>query len=130
MRQLLFFVVLPAIFFSCSNLKLITENKLTPSSKLVSSIEIPFDEDGKLLNPSFLDYKMPKIKEIPEDFKAEFVYTEDFGEEFGQRKSLGEISINGAAPAIANAIYDAIGLNMRELPMTREKILRGLGKIK
>lgn len=92
--------------------------------------EMKFDEDGKLLNPSFLDYKMPKIKEIPEDFKAEFVYTEDFGEEFGQRKSLGEISINGAAPAIANAIYDAIGLNMRELPMTREKILRGLGKIK
>lgn len=92
--------------------------------------EMKFDENGKLLNPSFLDYKMPKIKEIPEDFKVEFVYTGDFGEEFGQRKSLGEISINGAAPAISNAIYDAIGLNMRELPMTPEKILRVLGKIK
>lgn len=92
--------------------------------------EMKFDEKGKLLNPNFLDYKMPKIKEIPEDFKVEFVYTEDFGEEFGQRKSLGEISINGAAPAIANAIYDAVGLELRELPMTPEKILRGLGKIK
>ncbi|MGL4393006.1 MAG: molybdopterin cofactor-binding domain-containing protein [Fusobacteriaceae bacterium] len=92
--------------------------------------EMIFDETGKLMNPNFLDYKMPKIKEIPEDFKVEFAYTYEDGEEFGPRKSVGEISINGGAPAIANAIFDATGIWMRDLPMSPEKILRGLGKIK
>ena len=67
MRQLLFFVVLPAIFFSCSNLKLITENKLTPSLKLVSSIEIPFDE-------TFQNTKVGGLSGIDYDAKNDLYY--------------------------------------------------------
>ncbi|MGL4392647.1 MAG: molybdopterin cofactor-binding domain-containing protein [Fusobacteriaceae bacterium] len=91
--------------------------------------EMKFDSSGKLLNPNFLDYKMPKIKDMPEDFRVEFVYT-DSEEEFGNRKSVGEISVNGGAPAIANAIFDATGIWMRDLPFTQEKILKELGKVK
>ena len=67
MRQLLFFVVLPAIFFSCSNLKLTTENKLTPSLKLVSSIEIPFDE-------TFQNTKVGGLSGIDYDAKNDLYY--------------------------------------------------------
>ena len=41
-------------------------------------------------------------------------------------KSVGEIGINGVAAAIANAVADAIGVRMRRLPLTGERVLRGL----
>lgn len=90
--------------------------------------EMKFDENGICLNPDFLNYKMPKIKEVPEDFRVEFVYTDEEDEEFGARKSVGEIAMNGGAPAIADAIHDAAGIWMRSLPFTQEKILKTLGK--
>lgn len=91
--------------------------------------EMLFDENAQPLNSNFLDYKVAKIKDIPEDFKVEFVYTEEENEEYGPRKSVGEVSINGAAPAIATAIHDATGVWIREWPFTPEKILKALGKI-
>ena len=59
MRKLLFLVILPAFLFSCSNLKQTAENKPTPSLKLISSIEIPFDEmfqNTKVGGLSGIDY--------------------------------------------------------------------------
>lgn len=91
--------------------------------------EMKFDKDGKPLNANLLDYKVAKIKDIPEDFKVEFVYTEEENEKYGPRKSVGEVSINGAAPAIATAIHDATGVWVREWPFTPEQILKALGKI-
>jgi putative selenate reductase molybdopterin-binding subunit len=44
-------------------------------------------------------------------------------------KSVSEISVNGAAPAIANAIHDAVGVWIRDWPFSPEKILRALGTI-
>ncbi len=90
--------------------------------------EMIFDDNGKCLNPNLLDYKIPMINDIPEDFRAELVYTDDPFGPYGA-KSVSEIAVNGAAPALANAIYDAAGIWLRAWPFTPEAILKALGKI-
>ena len=90
--------------------------------------EMVLDEQGRCLNADLLDYKVPMIGDLPEDFRCELVYTEDPFGPFGS-KSISEISCNGAAPAIAAAIHDAVGVWMREWPFTPEKILRALGTL-
>lgn len=84
-----------------------------------------FDEKGRCLNPNFLDYKVPMIKDLPEDFKAEMVFIDEKLGPFGG-KSISEIATNGAAPAIATAIHDAVGVWLREWPFTAEKVLEAL----
>jgi putative selenate reductase molybdopterin-binding subunit len=83
-----------------------------------------FDENGKMLNPNLRNYKIQSIKDIPEMI-TEFVETFEPTAPFGA-KSVAEIPTNGIAPAIANAIYDAIGIRLRELPFTPEKVLKAL----
>ena len=90
--------------------------------------ELLFDDYGRCLNPRFLDYKIPSIHEVPRDFKVEFVPVEDEEGPFGA-KSVSEISLNGAAPAIAIAIHDATGVWLREWPFTPERILRALDRL-
>ncbi len=68
------------------------------------------------------------IGDLPEDFRVKLVQTDDPYGPFGA-KSVSEISVNGAAPAITNAIHDAVGIWIREWPVTPEKILRGLGML-
>jgi putative selenate reductase molybdopterin-binding subunit len=90
--------------------------------------EMILDKDGKCLNANLLDYKVPMINDLPEDFKTELVYTEDpFGPYGG--KSVSEISTNGAAPVLAIAIHDAVGIWLRKWPFSPEKILKELKKI-
>ncbi|TDE29786.1 esterase-like activity of phytase family protein [Flavobacterium ranwuense] len=67
MRKLLFLVVLPAVLLSCSNLKQTTENKPTPSLRLISSIEIPFDE-------TFQNTKVGGLSGIDYDAKNDLYY--------------------------------------------------------
>jgi len=90
--------------------------------------ELQLDEQGRCLNANLLDYKVPTIGDLPAEFEAVLVETDDpFGPYGG--KSISEISCNGAAPAIASAIHDAVGIWMREWPFTPEKTLRALGKL-
>jgi len=90
--------------------------------------EMLYDEHGRCLNPRFLDYKIPTIAEVPPDFHVELMPVEDEVGPFGA-KSVSEISVNGAAPAIAIAIHDAVGAWVREWPFTPERVLRALGKL-
>jgi putative selenate reductase molybdopterin-binding subunit len=90
--------------------------------------EMIYDAKGSCVNPRFLDYKIPSIRELPEDFRVELVPIDDELGPFGG-KSVSEISLNGAAPAIAIAIYDAVGAWVREWPFTPERILRAMGKL-
>jgi putative selenate reductase molybdopterin-binding subunit len=87
------------------------------------------DEKGRCLNPNFVDYKVPQIGELPDDFKAILIDTDDPFGPFGA-KSISEISCNGAAPVIAAAIHDAVGVWMRTWPFTPEKLLRAMGTLK
>lgn len=86
--------------------------------------ECIFDAQGRQVNHSFLDYKMPTAMEAP-DFITEHVITRDPYGPFGA-KGVGEASCSTTLGAIANAIYDAVGVRITDLPITPEKILRGL----
>lgn len=90
--------------------------------------EMILDKRGHCLNADLLSYKVPMIHDLPDDFRAVLVETEDPFGPFGA-KSVSEISCNGAAPALASAIHDATGLWCRSWPFTPEKILRALGKL-
>lgn len=76
------------------------------------------------MNPSFLDYGIPTTMEMPE-IEAIEVETDDPIGPFGAKES-GEGTQVSPAPAILNAIYDAVGIDFTELPVTPEKILKAL----
>ena len=91
--------------------------------------QIQFDaETGSCLTSDFLDYKMPTAMEMPRKMDSIFIETDEPTGPFGA-KSLGECCLITPAPAIANAIFDAVGVRFRQLPITPEKILVGLGKL-
>jgi xanthine dehydrogenase molybdenum-binding subunit len=79
---------------------------------------------GKTRNPTFLDYKIPGSLDIPEIF-AIIVEDPDPNGPYGA-KGIGEPPTIPTAPAIANAIYNATGARIKELPITPEKILKSL----
>ncbi len=85
-------------------------------------------ENGKILNDGFLDYKIPNIGDVPE-IKAICVESLGTNGPYGA-KGIGEPGLVPTAPAIANAIYDATGVWLRELPMTRERVLKAIEEAK
>jgi CO/xanthine dehydrogenase Mo-binding subunit len=87
------------------------------------SEEMAFD-GGKVINPSLAEYKILNAKDVP-PITPIIVEAHDETGPFGA-KGLGEPGLVGVAPAIVNAIYDAIGVRIKELPVTPEKILNGV----
>jgi 4-hydroxybenzoyl-CoA reductase alpha subunit len=81
-------------------------------------------ENGRILNPNLHDYKIFSIKDIP-DITPILVETHDPNGPFGA-KGLGECAMVPTAPAILNAIYDATGVRIYDLPATSEKVFNGL----
>jgi len=82
--------------------------------------------DGpRLANPSMMDYKAPGFLDTPYGIHTEIVETHEPDGPFGA-KGAGEISIVPVAPAIANAIKDAVGVRLTKLPMTPERVLTAL----
>jgi CO/xanthine dehydrogenase Mo-binding subunit len=83
-------------------------------------------KEGDVLNPSFLYYKIPTALEMTE---IEAVLVEESHQDgpFGA-KGVGETSNVPLPPAIGNAIYDAVGVRIKDLPITPEKVLRALRK--
>jgi 4-hydroxybenzoyl-CoA reductase subunit alpha len=81
---------------------------------------------GKTLNPTFLDYKMPRSTDVP-DIKVIDIITDDPDGPFGA-KEASEGSIVSAPPAVVSAIHDATGIWFTELPITPEKIVTALRK--
>lgn len=92
------------------------------------SEEILYDAEGHPLTRDLRSYGAPKIGDIPRDFRAVLVPSDDKVGPFGA-KSISEIGVNGAAPAIATAIHDACGVWLREWHFTPEKILTALEKV-
>ena len=84
-------------------------------------------QGGRILNPSFRDYKIPTVAEMSFPIDLEFVETDDEVGPFGA-KGVGEPGLVPTAPAIANAIYDAVGVRIYDLPITPEKVLRALAE--
>ncbi len=81
-------------------------------------------EEGRVMTTSFGDYKIPTVRDIPVMTTSRVPANEGPGP-FGA-KAVAECGIGLVAPAIANAVYDATGVRITELPVTAEKILNGL----
>jgi xanthine dehydrogenase molybdenum-binding subunit len=84
-------------------------------------------ESGRNVNPNFLDYKVLSSADINFPIHVECIETNDEAGPFGA-KGVGEPGLVPTAPAVANAVYDAIGVRIRDLPITPEKILAALKK--
>ncbi|MGH7773383.1 MAG: xanthine dehydrogenase family protein molybdopterin-binding subunit [Candidatus Binatia bacterium] len=84
-------------------------------------------EEGQLINGSLLDYQIASIKDLPETFEPIVVEVPHESGPFGA-KGVGETGTLTVSAAIANAIEDAAGIRVRELPITPEKILRRLAE--
>ena len=89
--------------------------------------EMIWDDDGRLANPSFADYKVPGLYDVPRMIFPLIFEDPDPTGPFGA-KGVGEIAMAGVAPAIANAIDNATGVRMHKLPMTPERVSDAIDK--
>jgi CO/xanthine dehydrogenase Mo-binding subunit len=87
---------------------------------------ILFGDNGQVMNPSFLEYKIPTSQDMTETRLLEVGLPDPIGP-YGA-KEIGEGILIAAVPAIVNAIDDAIGVRIKDLPVTPEKILEELQK--
>jgi len=90
-------------------------------------LEEVITDNGVMLNPQFADYKIPTTLDCPDcdNYKSAIIETAHREGPWGA-KGVGEGTMVSSAPAIANAIYDAIGIRFHEIPITPEKVLRAL----
>ena len=81
-----------------------------------------YDEKGMLLNPNFVDYKIPTVKDLPDEIVAVATEVTNHKGPYGA-KGIGEVMIVPPMAAVANALYQATGIRFKDLPITQEKIL-------
>ena len=81
--------------------------------------------DGQVVNASLADYKLPGLLDIPRDLTAALVEVPHPHGPFGA-KGVGETGVFSPSPAIANALYDAVGVLVMDLPLTPERVLRAI----
>lgn len=89
--------------------------------------DVKYDNKGNLQTNSFMQYKIPCRKDVGNvrvAFEESFEPTGPFG-----AKSIGEVVINTPAPAIAHAVYNAVGVRVTNLPITPEKVYMGMGSL-
>jgi CO/xanthine dehydrogenase Mo-binding subunit len=84
-----------------------------------------FDGEGQLRNASLAEYKIPGLLDLPGEIVNEAVVAEQRSGPFGA-KGVGETATFGVSPAVANAIHDAIGVRLTELPMNPEAVYSAL----
>jgi CO/xanthine dehydrogenase Mo-binding subunit len=89
--------------------------------------QIVYNEQGLLLNPNFIDYKIPTVKDLPNQMIGRFIEVPSRRGPYGA-KGIAEASLMPPMPAIANAIHQAIGVRIKDFPITPEKILRNLSE--
>ena len=109
------------------NLKIV-ETQLSGASLMqlgFSMFEKMHIDGGQVTNASLADYKIPGIHDVPPVMENEAVDTYQSNGPFGA-KGVGELATFGLSPAIANAIDDAVGVRLTELPLTAEAVFRAL----
>jgi len=78
-------------------------------------------DGGQATNPNLADYAIPSIRDLPAELISVCVESDE-----GEMHGIGEMTLPPVAPAIANAIEDAVGVRIKDLPITAEKVLRAL----
>ena len=86
--------------------------------------EMVFD-NGVLVNPNLVDYVLPALGDMPDVITPITVEVPHKNGPFGA-KGIGETSLIPVAPSIANAVDDAVGVRIKDLPVTAEKIFLGM----
>jgi CO/xanthine dehydrogenase Mo-binding subunit len=89
--------------------------------------DMRFDEKGRMLNANFSDYKIPTAMDIPQEVVPIFIETAQPDGPFGAR-GMGEHTMIPAAPIIANAVEDALGVRITSMPISAEKIVEALSR--
>ena len=87
---------------------------------------VQYSKEGKIRENSFMQYKIPSREDIG-NIRVEFESSYEKSGPFGA-KSIGELVIDTPCPAIADAVYNASGVRVRELPITSEKVAMGILK--
>jgi len=100
------------------------EGGMTQALGFAHCEEMVYDEDGRPVNPRFGPYHIYRSNEMPR-LEVIFVQTEEPTGPFGA-KSVAEIAMDGIAPAMVDAIHDATGVWLREVPFTPERVWRAL----
>ncbi len=84
-----------------------------------------FDDKGRLLNPSFVDYKIPTAKDLPREIVPILLENPQPGGPYGAR-GVAEHPMISVPSAIGNALYDALGIEFTSLPLSPERVLEGI----
>jgi len=114
----------------CGNLinpnlaKLQIEGGLVQGIGMALYEDIRYSDSGKLQTSNLMTYKIPTRLDVP-NLRVEMAHSYEPTGPFGA-KSAGEVGVDPPPAAIANAIYNAVGVRLRSLPLTPEKVLRGL----
>lgn len=107
--------------------KIQTEGGIVQGIGMAMYEDVTYTDKGMIMENSLMQYKIPTRVDIP-NIRVEIIGSYEPTGPFGA-KSVGEVVINTPAPAIAHAVANATGLRIRELPITAEKVVRGLHKI-
>lgn len=101
-----------------------TEGGLSQGIGMAMYEDVTYSPQGRVLEDSFMQYKIPTRQDVGTirvEFESSYEKTGPFG-----AKSIGEVVINTPSPAIASAVAHATGVYVRELPITPEKIYKGM----
>jgi len=82
-------------------------------------------DNGQPLNANLVDYRVPRFTDLPESFASVLIENHDGPGPYGA-KGMGESGIVSIAPAVGNALYNATGVRIRDLPLTPERVWRAL----
>ncbi len=82
-------------------------------------------ESGQPLNANLIDYRVPRFTDLPQEFVSALIENGDGPGPYGA-KGMGESGIVSVAPAVGNALFNATGVRIRELPLTPERVWRAL----
>lgn len=90
--------------------------------------EVMLNDRGKVINGNFRDYKIPTFMDGPDNSQIKYRFLEDSYSPYGPNgaKGIGEVANIPLLPAIANAVSDAIGAELYQLPFSRERVLKAI----
>lgn len=104
-----------------------TEGGIAQGIGLAMYEDVKYSDKGKMMTDSFMQYKIPSrvdVGKIRVEFESSYEPSGPYG-----AKSIGEIVVNTPAPAIADALRNAVGINLHQLPMTPEKVLAAMDQM-
>ena len=103
---------------------LLVEGQIVGGSVMAMSIALMEElkyGDGRMLNPNLTDYKIARAGDVPKEFRSIIIETPQLDGPYGAR-GIGELTMIGVPAAIGNAIFDAVGVEVRSMPLSGEHL--------